>query len=396
MKKLVSLLVFLLLIIHPSLAQNETCDCKKDLDFVVEKMTKMPSFKKQIKGDDLDAFNLLYSNLSLKMNSPISIEMCYKLLQQQMMLVNDIHSNLDINSNYKSIEGYNANLQLTLNLDELKEKLATKKLTAIEGLYNYGDKLVIGVFYNNSDINLTGVVLESKLDQWNIGDIKFTANHTGGSKYNVYHYDTDTKKPSIIKSLTLENGRLWSYKKQENTANEELPIKDQTNWEFKQLNETTQYLYFGHFGNSKKKEHIAFFEDVKNKLTAENIIVDLRSNGGGNKKFSDVYLKLLKDKNVYVLTNCFTGSNGEQFTVKLKALKNGKQLGQTTRGIISYGMNYGYTFNTPSGYFSMTPTDMNFHEFYDYEGKGVSPDITLDFDNDWVEQTLEIINKSYK
>jgi len=130
---------------------------------------------------------------------------------------------------------------------------------------------------------------------------------------------------------------------------------------------------------------------MKTKLTAKNVIVDLRSNVGGNSKFSDPFLKLLKKKNVYILTNCFTGSNGEQFTLKLKALKNAKHLGQTTRGIIAYGMNYGYNYNTPSGYFNITPTDMDFSKYLAYEGKGVAPEIPLDFNKDWNKQTLEII-----
>ncbi|ARV10686.1 hypothetical protein BTO05_02190 [Winogradskyella sp. PC-19] len=56
-------------------------------------------------------------------------------------------------------------------------------------------------------------------------------------------------------------------------------------------------------------------------------------------------------------------------------------------------MNYGYRYNTPSEYFKMMPTDMNFHKYIEYEGKGVSPEIPLDFSRDWIEQTLEIIEK---
>jgi len=138
--------------------------------------------------------------------------------------------------------------------------------------------------------------------------------------------------------------------------------------EFKTINEDTQYLYFKTFGNSKKKALVEFYNNTKDKITAKNVIVDLRSNSGGNKKFSDPFLKLLKDKNVYVITNCFAGSNGEQFTLKLLKNKNAKHLGQTTRGIIAYGMNYGYKYKTPSGYFNLTPTDMNFHKYIAYEG----------------------------
>ena len=369
MKNLASLLFVFFLGSYSLIAQNETCDCKKDLDFVVAKIKKMPSYKKQIKGKKLQEFIQMYSELASKMNAQILIEDCYKLLQQQMMLVNDAHSNIAINSKYNSIEAYSSNLKSTINLDELNNKLTAKSLTDIEGLYNYLDQLTIGVFYDETKKNLKGIVLESQLPQWEKGDVKFIARLIDGKKYNVYHYSTETKTPSFIKSMTFENGRLLNYKKIGNTFNNEFSIKDQQEWVFKQINEDTQYLYFAHFSNRTRSKHKAFFEETKDKLTAKNIIVDLRSNSGGNKKFSDWYLKLLKNKNVYVLTNCFTGSNGEQFTIKLKDLKNGKHLGQTTRGLIAYGMNYGYTFNMPSGYFKMTPTDMNFHEYYKYEKK---------------------------
>lgn len=393
MKKSISILAVILFVFNTSFGQNEVCDCKKELDFVVEKIQKMPSYKKQIKGERLKAFETSFTELSSKMNELISIETCFKYLQKQLLLINDVHSNISITQKYNGIKNYSSNLSNQIELTNLKDTLSKKSLTDIEGLYAHKDELVIGIFYNNSKSILTGIVLESKLSQWKLGDIKFEATHIQDSKYNLYDYHIEQKTPSLLKSLALENGRIWGYKKIGNTANEELPIKGQTNWEFKQLNDNTQYLYFGHFSNRNKKEHLAFYESVKDKLTAQNIIVDLRNNAGGNKKFSDVYLKLLKNKNVYILTNCFTGSNGEQFTHKLRKLKNATHLGQTTRGVISYGMNYGYSYNTPSGYFEITPTDMDFHEYFEFESKGILPEIHLDFDKDWIEQVLEIIKK---
>ncbi|MGB3605526.1 S41 family peptidase, partial [Psychroserpens sp.] len=279
------------------------------------------------------------------------------------------------------------------DLEALTEALSTKPANDLEGVYNYIDQQKIGIYYAENNIDLIGVVLESDLAQWEPGEIIFYATHTVDNKYDVYFYDRDSRTPGLVKSLTFENGRIWSYKKLGNEFNNEFRDKKLPELDFKQINDNTQYLYFGNFSNSKKAAHEAFFDDVKNKISAENIIVDLRSNTGGNKKFSDPFLKLLKNKNVYILTNCFTGSNGEQFTLKLKALKNATHLGQRTFGIIAYGLNYGRSYDTPSGHFSITPTDMNFHKFIAYEGKGITPEIKLDFDKDWIEQTLEIIAK---
>ncbi|WP_052467142.1 S41 family peptidase [Psychroserpens damuponensis] len=404
-KSLTILLVFLLTITSV-FSQSKTCDCKTDLDFLVEKMKKMPSFKKQIKADKKDEFENTYRELASQMTQSIPVEDCYKLLIQQTLLVNDVHFSLGYKNKILSNEILNDSLKLDafkqsaaftnhpkidINLEELKQKLKSKPLHAIEGIYRYGEFQKIGVYFSEDKKTLTGVLLENTLSQWEIGEVRFVATHISDQKYNVYYYDADTRKPGFVKSLSLENGRLWSYKKVGNDNNYELPIKDQSNWAFKTLTNETQYIYLGTFGNSNKKKHQSFYKEVEHKLTAKNVIVDLRSNGGGNDKFSDPYVKLLKNKNVYIITNCFAGSNGEQFTLKLLQNKNAKHLGQTTRGIIAYGKNYGYHYDTPSGYFNVTPTDMNFHKFIEYESKGITPEIKLDFDKDWIEQTLEII-----
>ncbi|MEM5564788.1 hypothetical protein WNY78_06715 [Psychroserpens sp. AS72] len=406
MRNLITISLVILFTITSVFSQSKTCDCKTDLDFIVEKMRKMPSFKKQIKGDKKDDFENTYQNLVSQMKQPLPFEDCYKLLLEQTLLVNDVHFSLGyknaILSNeilkdslklkaFKLTEEFKNHPKVNLNLDVLKQRLEAEPIDAIEGIYRYGEFQKVGVYYSEDKTMLIGVLLENSLKHWEVGQIKFMATHTSNQKYNLYYYDTDTRKPGFVKSISLENGRLWSYKKEGNSFNYELPIKEQSNWEFKTINDNTQYIYLGTFSNSNKKKHQSFYKEVENKLTTENVIVDLRSNSGGNEKFSDSYVKLLKNKNVYILTNCFAGSNGEQFTLKLRQIKNSKHLGQTTRGIIAYGMNYGYNYDTPSGYFNMTPTDMNFHKFIEYEGKGIAPEIPLDFNKDWMEQTLEII-----
>lgn len=409
MKNVTTFILVFFFGIYFSLAQNKTCDCKTDLDFVVEKLKAMPSYKDQIKGEKLDDFNETYKTLASKMKAPMPIEACYKLLLQQMVLINDVHCSLTFNDTYlskedtkddtkiidfKTTDTFKNHPKTKHHLQTLKDQLTQKNEAELEGIYSYNESQKIGIYFSADKNKLIGVVLSSDLKQWEPGEIIFEATPTNGIKYNLYYYHPITRIPGFVRSISFENGRLWAYKKEGNTANAELPIKNQSDWEFKQLNSNTQYMYFGNFSSFSKKNKNAFkafYNKMKKDLTAENVIVDLRSNGGGNKKLSDPFIKLLKKKNVYILTNCFTGSNGEQFTIKLKKLKNAKHLGQTTRGIIAYGMNYGYNYNTPSGYFNIKPTDMDFSEYLQYEGKGVVPEYPLDFNRDWIAQTLEVI-----
>jgi hypothetical protein len=39
---------------------------------------------------------------------------------------------------------------------------------------------------------------------------------------------------------------------------------------------------------------------------------------------------------------------------------------------------------------------MNFHKYIEFEGKGIRPQVPLDFNRDWLEQTLEIIESENK
>jgi hypothetical protein len=346
------------------------------------------------------------------MNEPIAIEKCFKMLQKQILLVNDVHASIifkndyfnkedidnnDVINSFRASEIFKNHPTTKRNLSVLKTELEQKHANDIEGIYNYGTYQKIGVYFSDNKKDLIGVVLESELKHWEIGQIKFYATHINKNQYNILNYDAFTRKPMMVKSLTLENGRLWRFKKAKNTFNAELPIQGNSDWEFKQLKNDIQYIYFGNFSSFSTKNRKAFktfYDSMKKKLTAKNIIVDLRSNGGGNSKLSDPFLKLLKKKNIFIITNAFTSSNAEQFTLKLKKIDNAKHLGQTTRGVIAYGMNYGYRYNTPSNYFTILPTDMDFHKYITYEGAGISPDISLDFDKDWIEQTLAIIEYS--
>ena len=412
MKNLAVFVLTLLISTTSIFAQSQTCDCKTDLDFVVEKIKKMPSYKKQIRSEKEDAFEITYQKNASKMQEPISVEACYKMLLEQMLLVNDNHASLQMNTAILSEDVLKNDSQLSLfksspvfinhpktnrNISELKTELIKKAPEDLEGIYIYGSSdEKIGFYYADNNKDLIGVVLETDLKQWEIGEIRCYATHLNGNKYNVYEYMAKTRTPRLIKSVSFENGRLWSFKKDGNTYNYEFPQNNTGLTSFKQINDNTQYLYFKSFNRAYKKDLMRFYKDTKDKLTAKNIIVDLRSNTGGSSKYSDMYLKLLKDKNVYVLTNALTGSNAEQFTLKLLKNKNARHLGQTTFGVIAYGINYGYEYNTPSGHFKLKPTDMNYHKYVEYESKGIIPEFPLDFKRNWIEQTIEHITFNTK
>lgn len=393
MNKFILFVILSLSLTLTSQTQEKTCDCKRDLEFIVEELKKTPSFKKQIKNGALEKFNMTYQNLTSDIDGPISIVNCYKKIQNLITTVDDFHFNLYFNNkDKKSYLGHYTNDEILL----LKETLKNVDSQSIEGIYKLSKtEINIGVRLKKPN-NIEGVVLSSNDSLWQNGDIFLVGKLNKFGKYNIIYHHLTTKQLQMQNNITYSNERLMSLKKTGNLFNEEFKNDKTGNWEFKELSKDVQYLYMGSFNriDANKKASKELYRQIKNKLNAPYIIVDLRSNGGGASKISYPFLKLLKKSKskIYIITNSFTISNAEQFTLKLKNETNSVHLGQTTFGALAYGSNYGNLYTTPSGYFSFYPTDMDFHnEYYGYEGKGITPDIPLDFNRDWIKQTLEII-----
>lgn len=131
-------------------------------------------------------------------------------------------------------------------------------------------------------------------------------------------------------------------------------------------------------------------------MTKPNLIVDLRNNGGGGDRNSDIVYKLLKDyskKNkIHVLINHRTGSNAEQFAYKLSEMKNCKIYGQYTNGVLAYEIKNGF-YDLPSGHFIAVLTSKTHSKYLELESKGVQPDIKLSLESDWIKQTIKIIEE---
>ncbi len=393
-----------------SFAQSETCDCKKDLDFLVKKMKKTPGYKHQIKNKKEAEFTKMYTELASKMTSEISVTECFKLLTEQINTVKDYHSKIAMNREYFSKEDLNniekvtsfknsvffKNLPRTeADIEQLKETLSQKPNTSFEGIYSYGDDLVIGIVKTDAPNSYEGVVLESNVTTWDVGQINFYATQNEDGRFDFFNYELNSYTPRYMMNITFANGRVWGYKKTFNKNNHEFYTGDKGNWIFKELQNGVQYIRISHFSGSRnnRKAQKEFYTRMEKELTAPYVILDLRDNGGGSYEVSDPFLKLFKQKNttVYVLTNMYTASNAEQFTAKLLNENNAIHVGQETFGVVAYGSDKEWP-SSPSKKFTFRMMDMDFHDqFFQYEGKGITPSTSLNFDTEWITQTLELI-----
>ena len=409
-------ILILLLSFNLKLAAQSTCDCASELDFVYEQVQSTASFKDQMKGRKKAMFEEYYQKLRAQMSDEQSKLECFWKLNQLMSLVQDKHATLTENTSglteenlqdssflaaYKESDEFKSFPKTHRNVEELAKSLEGKSLDQVEGIYTIGSKLKMGVYRVAPD-SLIGVILESQVEIWGPGQIfAYLKQSNIESHYDIIYYGTSQKNLKFSKAQFFDHGMLFPSVLKENFKSNYAWIdrQDEESYQLSNLSDDIQYVWLNSFSRTTKpKDRDALIAQIQTDLTAKNLIIDLRNNGGGADKISLPILKELKKKkvNIYVITNFFTGSNAEMTTVRLKDEFDAIQLGQRTYGAISYGSNYGRSYNSPSGLYNFYPTDMRQREFIAYEEVGVQPDVKLNQESDWVEQAIAYIQRLSK
>jgi hypothetical protein len=406
MKYIVLLLA--LLVARKSKAQT-TSTYLTDISGLKQILQKMPSYKDQIKGQSLVTYNELIKALERDtVNDPSSYKYFYNL-SRLLFPIRDNHLGFYQTRNIVSEEDYP---HFQGNIDSLSKVLALRPIDSIEGVYFYDDFYSVGLF-KSCDNEYVGVVLQSKTPVWKSGQIaihlyefmpgyyKAVYSHPTNKTYILYPVEKYTNYSLVNSYFYLAGSEKVYSKVKQLQDNVNLPrcIYD---FHFRSIDPQTQYLHIKHFSAATvaMQKSQLFFDSIKNALTAPNLILDLRNNEGGAAKASNKFYKLLKKYmrrgRVYVLVNNGTMSRGEIFTLQLKQLKNVVVLGQTSKGTLAYGSNFGKTILLPSKAFAIYPTDMSGNKkLVPYENYGVKPDIILNHSEDWIEQTLKIIKGNW-
>ena len=359
---------------------------QQDLDALYQAIQKMPSYKKLLKGDA--NYQRLYEEVKGKVKDADE-KTTFKQLSRLIYPINDNHLNFyrTPDSTLKS-----AYVTLPINIDSLKKQLALKDKNELEGIYYMGD-YDFGL-YTTDQQHYKLVLLKN-------GILMSEIIKTPYGGYDCVQYGGRNVPYQLIKNVRLINGQLIGtpfMKSKEKKFS--VLARSAENFEYKTLDEETDYLRLSSFNadNANIKKSEEFFKTIDGRLAAKYLIVDLRNNSGGAYKTSQKFIDLLKKYKgkIFILQNAQTVSNAEQVIIALKGQKNITTLGEQSKGMITFGSNYGKTVLLPSGRFTFYPTDMTgVDRDFAHESKGVDPDVLLDpYKSDWIEQTLEYLKKT--
>ncbi|RNL53983.1 S41 family peptidase [Pedobacter jejuensis] len=240
------------------------------------------------------------------------------------------------------------------------------------------------------------------LQNFRTGIVEVILNNARNKSFDAISFVGPPVPYVLYRNVRLVNGKLGNMNFQKFQPGKYAPMKfGKEKFEYRELTNKVGYLRLSSFSSSNDNHTMAksSFDTIRAKIIPECLIVDLRNNLGGGYRTSKQFLTFLKKYHgrIYLLQNNNTMSNAEQFILDIKDKSGLTTLGETTRGTITYGSNYGKTMILPSKRFIFYPTDMRGRsKDLAYEGIGIKPDILLDpFGDDWITQTLKYIKDKF-
>lgn len=367
-------------------AQVKTCDCKSDLIYLNQKIEKLPSFKKNKR-----LYKEAYKKAFDKASAKTSYFDCLEILNKLVLPLNDWHIGVigkaidSLSSSFVNYPVYND------NLENLNNYLKQKSIEAIEGVYQVNKDLSFGLVFDETSKAYNAVILKSKSDQWNKGDILYKLFPLPNGFFKLIGAQYPTKRMISYHERINQGIFLRAGFKKDTVATYFIrsPYPEDV-FVFKEISPKIDYLKVGSFSSQYPllKEAEDFYTSLKGNLVKPHLILDLRDNGGGGDRNSDILLKqlkkYLKSNNVYIITNARTGSNAEQFTVKLKQYKNVICYGDKTRGALSYEIKPDDYYTLPSSSFLVILPSKAHKKYLEYETNGVAPDVFLEYKKSWI------------
>jgi len=386
--------------------QKEQCLCKFDLEFLHGKIKKTPSYKA-----NKDSYKKAYKAILGEAKYIDNAYDCFLQLNKLLLSLNDNHSKVyGINKGatkelrdavgglekFKQSKLYKLYPKITIDLDSLTDILALKSPADKEGIYTNKDKLKIGVRKNQEVYE--AIVISSKNEIWSPGELIYTMIPYGND-YLLSVGGNSTSKRLIAYTERIEDGTFLTmgYQKDISKSNYTKSIHPDTTYLRKEISSDISYIKVGSFNSwyPTLSDAEDFYASLKNSLTKSNLIIDLRDNGGGGNRNSDILYKIMKDylkkNNVYLITNHRTASNAEQFAYKLKENPNCITFGQRTNGSVTYEI-VDKNYNLPCEKYLTVLTSKKHSKYSILESKGLDPDWILNMDNNWMVQVVDFIN----
>jgi len=367
-------------------AQLKTCDCKSDLIYLNKKVEKLPSYKR-----NKTAYKKELQEASAKLTSDTPYYECLFTLNQLLIALDDWHMGVIEKAADSSSVALVKYPVFNGDLDQLKYRLNEKSVDEIEGIYHLNKDLSFGLVYDENSNTYDAVVLSCTSKEWHEGDIVYKLIPLPDGFFKIIGAQYPAKRMIAYYERINEGVILRAGFKKDTVPSYYIrnPYPGEK-FVYKEISPEIDYVKVGSFSGQYPllKEAEDFYASLDGKLVKPHLILDLRDNGGGGNRNSNILIrqlkKYLRKNKVHLITNARTGSNAEQFAVNLKQNDSVISYGDKTRGALSYEIKPGDYITLPSsGFLAILPSKVH-KKYLQYETKGVSPDYYLDYKKDWI------------
>ncbi len=403
----------IILFFLPAFAIAQTTRFPQEVNSLDSLLRKTKSFKQQIKGDRY----LLYQQKKAELLASPDTTFAWQrflLLTELLNLVKDNHLGFYQRVNYQlfktreqidslvAADYFRDMPSVNWNLDSLKEDLVRKSKGSVEGIFHYGNDFNLGIL-KTGEQQYMGVVLESSTPYVKPGYIMAWLREKENNRFSAIYLHPVTKHFNYYATERYANQQLL-YSKLYPTNYTGIYTKELNLPDYSNLPDTAspfllskpmpsvQYVRVSSFSNNGKRreQSDSLYQLLTRSKPQPTIVFDLRNNTGGAASMAKPYIKWIrqirKKSRVIVLINAYTISQGEITAQRLSRLKGVVLAGQSTKGMLAYGSNYGRHIPIAGGEFVFYPTDMRTPGMLQFEDIGIKPDIELSNQEDWLKQ----------
>ncbi|WP_336513958.1 S41 family peptidase [Pollutibacter soli] len=271
-------------------AQENVCNCSKNFERLIGKLETNYIAYQLIKNEiekNYESHKFRFKTLAAETND----NNCTKLLQEFLSFFHDGHLFVSEYPDFPAADLEKTKAEIKQNMYDLNRMHPIGR-SPIEGYWTDGQSKFVIVQNKNSNIPFewVAIILETK-DSTKKGEIKFAVDKSGNSWEGIYYTNayayryvkiTPYKENSI---LSVWGGILWGKLsgKDDSVYNPVLPT-------VKKIDNENVLLTIPSFLVDAKDFDKVLIENIETLLFANNLIIDIRGNTGGN----GIYFNLMR------------------------------------------------------------------------------------------------------
>lgn len=268
------------------LAQN--CDCESNYQWTKKTFEENDAgFQLALDRKGLNAYKAHNEKIEAKIKNVKNDMQCTKILYEWLTFFRSGHHGISrLTVGVDNTENF-SNESVNIDFKKFEKYISSKKEADLEGIWE-SKPYLIGIQKINDEYK--GFIMKSEAENWKPKDLKLKIN--ADQKTGVYYMGDKSPKPIknviLLGKNTLKMGNIILNRVSSpfhDNANDLLYAKSITATEpfLEQLNPKTLYLRIPSFTYEEKPKIDKIILENKEKLAStENLIIDLRNNGGGS------------------------------------------------------------------------------------------------------------------